>query len=114
MDSRISALITKSLDGLSLRSMVTAQNIANANTPNYRPLRVSFENALRAASQSGGDIDQAVPLRLTQEPATGTNGGERMDMELATQSETALRYGALIDVLGRELQLQHTIIRGGQ
>jgi len=37
-----------------------------------------------------------------------------MDLELETQSETAMRYGALVDLLARELQLQRTIIRGGQ
>jgi len=37
-----------------------------------------------------------------------------MDLELATQSATALRYGALVDILGRQLALTRSIIRGGQ
>ena len=49
----ISAIITKALDGLQLRSTATAQNIANANSPGYRPLSVSFEEELAAAAARG-------------------------------------------------------------
>lgn len=114
MDSRISALISKALDGLSLRSMVTAQNIANANSAKYRPMRVSFESELRAASASGPIAVKSVPLTVSQVEATAGSHGQRIDLELATASDTSSRYGALIDVLNREIQLQRTIIRGGQ
>ena len=40
--------------------------------------------------------------------------GVRLDLELETQSETAMRYGALADLLARELQLERTVIKGGQ
>lgn len=113
MNNMISAIIGKALDGLSLRSVATAQNVANANSPGYRPLRVSFEEELTAAAAKGeGDV-RSVLLGFDElDPAA--SGGLRLDLELATQSETAGRYGALIDVLGRELQLQRTVIRGGQ
>jgi len=114
MDSRISSIISKALDGLSLRAQATAQNIANANSPNYRPVRVSFEEELRAAVGGGEAAIQAVKARLQQAEAVKGSADHRVDQELATASETALRYGALIDVLNRELQLQRTMIRGGQ
>ncbi len=114
MDSRISALISKALDGLTLRSMASAQNIANANSPNYRPLRVSFEAELQQAALRGGDEIKAVDIRMAREEPLNGTGGQRIDLELATASETALRYSALIDVLGREIQLQRTLVRGGQ
>ncbi|HKC03566.1 MAG TPA: hypothetical protein VKC17_09715 [Sphingomicrobium sp.] len=113
MNPAISAIINKALDGLSLRSTATAQNIANANSANYRPVRVSFETALAAAAAKGEEAVHALALEVSDaDPAGGQ--GVRMDLELATQSETAMRYGALIDVLARELQLQRTVIRGGQ
>jgi len=62
--------------------------------------------------RSGEDSVRAVQLEV--EPAANGLEPMRMDLELANQSETAMRYGALVDVLARELQLQRTIIRGGQ
>jgi flagellar basal-body rod protein FlgB len=38
----------------------------------------------------------------------------RLDLELATASETGLRYAALLDLLGRQLQISRIAIRGGQ
>jgi flagellar basal-body rod protein FlgB len=114
MDSRISAIISKALDGLTLRAQATAQNIANANSPNYRPMRVSFEDELKAAAQHSDDAVRSLRFRMAQAIETDGDPKQRIDLELASASETALRYGALVDVLSRELQLQRTMIRGGQ
>jgi flagellar basal-body rod protein FlgB len=112
MSSIISAILTKALDGLTLRSAATAQNIANVNSPRFRALSVSFEAELRAAAAEGEEAVRGVHLEIRENPSGAQ--GVRMDLELASQSETALRYGALIDLLARELQLRRTIIRGGQ
>lgn len=114
MDPKVSSVISKALDGLSLRQTATAQNIANANSPNYRPLRVSFEAELRAASAKGPIAVRDLALQAMRADPLPGNKSLRLDLELAEASETALRYGALIDVLGRQLNLQRTIIRGGQ
>jgi flagellar basal-body rod protein FlgB len=111
MNPTISAILTKALDGLSLRSQATAQNIANVNSRSYRPLSVSFESELKAAASKGEAAVRALPLTMHQ---TSAAENVRMDLELETQSETAMRYGALVDVLGRELSLERTVIRGGQ
>jgi len=80
---------------------VTASNIANAGTPNFRPSRVSFEDALAAASRSNAAV-RAVQPRVENDPS---GAGMRVDLELATASTTAARYAALIEILGRELQI---------
>ena len=112
MSPIISAIITKALDGLHLRSMATAQNIANANSPGYRSLSVSFEDELAAAA-ARGDEQSVRSIHLGMDEV-GIAEGVRLDLEMANQSATARRYGALIDVLGRDLQLQRSAIRGGQ
>lgn len=111
MNPLVSAIIGKALDGLSLRSVATAQNIANANSPGYQPLSVSFEEELAAASVRGEQAVKSIQLGM-DEAAFST--GQRLDLELATQSETARRYGALVEMLNRELSLERTVIRGGQ
>jgi flagellar basal body rod protein FlgG len=44
----------KALDGLTLRMAAIAQNIANANSQQFRPLEVRFEEALRIAALREG------------------------------------------------------------
>ena len=112
MDALSAVLINKALDGLSMRHMATAQNIANANSPGYRPVRVSFEEQLRSAAMQGEAAVRNVRAAGTTE--TGPGGELRLDLELATASETAMRYAALIDLLSRQMQISRTIIKGGQ
>lgn len=115
MDSVSSILILKSLDGLSARSAATAQNIANAGTPSYRPVRVTFEDALRAAARTNLSALSNVQPRLELAPnLKGQGTGMRLDLELAMAAQTAGRYGALIEVLSRQLQLDSTAISGGR
>ena len=113
MDSLSSSLIIKALDGLSTRALVTAQNIANSATPGYRPLRVSFEQVLAAASGQGvAAIDAVTPQIEPAEVVTGMGSDMRLDLELATAASTSLRYGALIEVLNRQMQLNSIAISG--
>jgi flagellar basal-body rod protein FlgB len=112
MDPISAQLISRALDGLSMRQLATAENIANAGTHSFRPLRVSFEAALRTAATQGPEAIAQVRPELTQAPLP--DGDLRIDLELATASQTALRYAALIDLLGRQIQISRTAIRGGQ
>lgn len=111
MDPISQVLIGKALDGLSLRAVATAQNVANAGSPGYRPVRVSFEEALRSAANGGTSAIGSVAPRIESDPHAGE---VRTDLELATASETAMRYAALVDLLGRQIQISRTVIRGGQ
>lgn len=107
-------LIAKALDGLSQRYLATAENIANANTPHYRPLKVSFEASLKAAAERGdAAIAQETPT-VSFEPVPVVADEMRLDLQMATASQTALRYQALLDVLGREMQISQAAITGGQ
>lgn len=113
MDPISSALIEKALDGLSQRYTFTAQNIANANTPNYRPVRVSFEEDLRQAAASGTAAINAVEPQTILDPTT-SGDGVRLDLELANASQTAMRYRALLDILSQQLRLENAILTGGR
>ena len=114
MDPTSAIMITKALDGLWARSLATAQNVANANSPGFRPVRVSFEEALQAAARQGPEALSKVRASVVQAPASKIGGEMRLDLELATASETSMRYAALVDLLGRQMQISRTVIRGGQ
>jgi flagellar basal-body rod protein FlgB len=100
------------MDGLSMRALVTAQNIANANSPGYRPLAVSFEDALRKAAEKGSGAIAGVTPRIA--PAFDSAGRQemRLDLELATASATSGRFGTLAELLNRRLQLEALAVSG--
>jgi flagellar basal-body rod protein FlgB len=111
MDKIAEVLIIKALDGLALRQEYTAQNIANASTPGYRSVSVNFEDSLRAASFGGNASDiRALRPNVSLESAEQAKTGVRLDLELATASQTAMRYGALIEILGRNMALNRAVI----
>src|SRR4051794_1554356 len=112
MDYGTTLLMIKALDGLAARAVVTAENIANAGSANYRPLKLTFEDALRDAATKGSDAVQKVNPHI-ERTIVGTVDGElRLDLELATASTTALRYAALIEVLNRQMQINALAITG--
>lgn len=113
MDEVSAALITKALEGLNQRYMFTAQNIANVNSPDYRPMRVSFEESLRAAADDGLSAIRSVKPRVIED-SSAPGGAMRLDLELAAASQTAMRYRALIDILGRQMALSRAVAAMGR
>jgi flagellar basal-body rod protein FlgB len=109
LDPMTTLLLTKAIDGLHLRQTFIAQNIANASTVGYIPIRVSFEEALRAAANDGPGVVERLEPRVFEDIEGGLDG-VRLDMELASASETALRFSGLIEVLGRHFALQRLVV----
>ncbi|MFC4291063.1 flagellar basal body rod protein FlgB [Sphingorhabdus arenilitoris] len=114
MDSISSIVILKAMDGLSMRAKATAQNIANANSPGYRPVKVSFEESLKAASKrSAQDIQNVQPQMFTV-TSDNRDGDLRIDLEMAAATRTAGRYGTLAELLNRRLQLEALSVTGSR
>ena len=107
-------IIAKALDGLIARQAATAQNIANGNTDNYRPIRVSFEESLRAAAAQGPEAVAGVQPRIEEAPMPLVASEMRLDLEIATASQTALRYGALLSVLESRGAMMRSVVAGGR
>ena len=113
--------LIKGLDGLSLRQIATVNNVANANSPGFVPSRVTFEDALAAAAKAASRGDSngfarlaAVRPQVQPDPKSLVGDSLRVDLEMATSTQTAMRYGALVDVLDRQLQLTGLSITGGR
>lgn len=112
MSAITEAVLLKALDGLSVRAKVIAQNIANANSPGYRPLAVTFEDALRSAATQGPESVAAVQPRIVSAFDSAGRPELRLDLELASASATAGRYATLSELLNRQLQLQALAVSG--
>jgi len=59
--SEVTTILEHVLGVLEASQRVLANNVANANTPNFTPTRISFADSLRQAMQSSGSIS----LRVT-------------------------------------------------
>ncbi len=105
-----SAMALKALDCLTERAAVTSENIANANTPGYRPLKVSFEASLQAAASQGVDAVNAVQPKIERDTDPAEASGVRLDLQMATTSMTSARFAALIQILSLKMQQTRTAL----
>ena len=107
-----SSTLKAALDGLAQRQRVTADNIANINTPGFLAGRVDFESSLRGAlangeapSINGGTVARSL------EP-TNTNGNNvNLDMETLAATETGLRYQLALNALDGKYNVLRTALR---
>lgn len=117
IDSSTTGLLSLALDAAGMRQQAIAQNIANANTPGYQRLGVSFEGRLAqlAASNAGampslaglGDFRPAFELAGNGEPVA-------LDMEVAALSENTLHQQALLKALTKHFALLGSAINEGK
>jgi flagellar basal-body rod protein FlgB len=110
-DATMTALHS-ALTGLAKRQRVTADNIANVNTPGFLAGRTNFESALKSAvghgqtpAVSGGTVSRSL------EP-TNTNGNNvNLDSETVIATETGLRYQLALNALDGKYSLLRSALR---
>lgn len=103
--------IQASLDGLSARQRLIAENIANAETPGYLAARVDFESSLREAVETGrfSDLEMNTSSSLA---ATGLNGNNvNLDEEQVSNIETGLRFQMMTEALNTKFHILKTSMR---
>ncbi|WP_448642575.1 flagellar basal body rod protein FlgB [Geodermatophilus sp. URMC 63] len=100
------------LSGLAQRSRVTADNIANVQTPGFLAGRTDFESSLRtelrhgrAPTVSGGSIARS--LEPTREDGNNVN----LDSETVIATETGLRYQLALNALDGKYGLLRSALR---
>lgn len=94
------------LSGLERRSEVIANNVANAEVPNFRAQRVEFEGQLSAALGTG-QADRTVEATVVSTgTAPGANGNNvQMEDELVGMLETNLMKTAMIEAFNYKASL---------
>ena len=104
------SLLEQALSGSSLRQSVLANNLANANTPNYKRSDVNFGATL---AQAMGGINPAASIRDTRfAPQVDTSAAERADgnnvdvaTEMASLSENSLTFQTLAEVTKSRIKM---------
>ncbi|WEF32845.1 flagellar basal body rod protein FlgB [Pseudoduganella chitinolytica] len=119
IDQSTVGLLSMALDATALRQRAIAQNIANANTPGYQRIGVSFEThlgALQNTLKQGGTPSLASlrDLRPMLEPVGKPGDPVALDMEVAALSDNTLQQQALLKVLNKHMSLLSTAVNEGK
>ncbi|MGY1720125.1 flagellar basal body rod protein FlgB [Blastococcus sp. SYSU DS0552] len=105
-------VLKAALAGLAQRQRVTADNIANVNTPGFLAGRTDFETSLRGAIRNGTTpVISGGTTARSLEP-TNTNGNNvNLDAETVIATETGLRYQLALTALDGKYNSIRTALR---
>ena len=122
--SLTASLVEKSLDAASLRHAALAQNIANATTAGYQPLRVDFEEQLAMARHDVLDRgDEAGARRAVESlhpeigpaPADAAGGDKiKLDVEIAKMMQNTVYYQSLLTAMSKNGSIVRMAVREGR
>ena len=131
--SQAYGLMQQALDYRSMRQDMIASNIANADTPYYKPRDISFENTLvqkkkeiftdnshtlAMAKTDSSHMDAAQPLGSTQammffrDGQMARNDGNSVDIDVETteMSKNSTMYNALIAAIKKDTSIYQSVI----
>jgi flagellar basal-body rod protein FlgB len=97
--------IQSSLDGLSARQRITAQNLANLDTPGYLAGRVDFEDSLRGALANGVPEQTQIGTHMSLDPTSVNGNNVQADDETITLQETGLRYQLATEAMNAKFRI---------
>lgn len=117
-------LLSKSLDLHLLRHAVTADNIANAETPFFKARRVEFEGELQRAleaqeagfAEPGRGLASVEPIIFEDHKAEMGQDMNTVDMdrEMAEMNKNDVKYSAATQAISRKFSLlKYAITEGG-
>jgi flagellar basal-body rod protein FlgB len=107
--------LERAMSGSALRQQVIANNIANANTPNFKASDVDFHTALEQAFAGQPTVDQVDSTKFsvqTDSASTGRMDGNNVDIDqqMANLSENTLDYQSLESVMASRISILKTAI----
>lgn len=104
--------IEYALDGLSMRSEVIGNNVANSELPGFRPSRVSFEDRL-ARALGTGEISSTSAPTVSEVPGA-VNGVNEVSLEdeMVEMVKTGLLRDAMVSAYNFKNGQLRTATRG--
>lgn len=127
---RVDQVLTHVLDALAFRQTLTANNIANVNTPGFKRAAFPFEQHLQQALSSSNNLPVVrthpnhlaargidyKPSVVIDRRTTLRNDGNNVDIEResAQQAKDTLAYQAVIAQLNRRYSALRSVIHDGR
>ncbi len=124
-------VLQKAMDGSVVKHTAITNNLANVNTPGYKKLEVSFQDALSEALEPQQKLKRTKPkhlpvavslddpnlVQIRRDTSTSLrNDGNNVDvdMESAALAENQLYFLSLVQLLSSELSLLRASITEGK
>lgn len=121
--------LENALNYSSTKQKVIAQNISNADTPNYKSKDVSFKSALQSAMDNSmttkksdvrhfdlkGNASSNIAITTNQNTSYNNNGNNvDIDKEMSELATNQIYYNALVERINGKFQTLQSVIRGGK
>lgn len=110
----VGSILHSALDGLSLRQRVTADNIANIDTPGYRASTVDFETELRKAVAAGGitGASMIATTTATNTPSGANDNTVDLRKETLVGMQSLYQYQVMTRAVTDRFALLTTVAKG--
>ena len=113
-----SNLMKLALDGAALRHQAIAANIANATSPGYTPVRVSFDTVMQDARDrlQAGESLRSVAASLANgiEADPDAAGAVALDQQAADLAQNVVQYQALLKGMAKRMSILAAAINEGK
>lgn len=120
-------ILSSALDAAAMRQQTISNNIANANTPNFQPDQVVFEDILQQKLSNfsfsgtttdlrhisiGGQSDTVTPTLMKQPVVMNNNGnGVDLDSEMSKLAENSIWYQSLAYGMSEQFNLLNIALK---
>jgi len=127
-DDRIMLGLQKDMDYRQLRQDILTSNLANVDTPGYRPVDLDFSEQLKAILQSddekmtataaghavGGETaEYGDPIIIAQKTEDGLDSnGVDLDQQMMELTDNSLRYRSSVKIISKKMALMRYVISG--
>jgi len=135
--SRTATLLKDAMNYRSIRQDMIASNIANADTPNYKPRDISFEQALVAKKEMllkddshqlkmaqtdarhlkpQKEVSSFKPTTFFRDGHMARNDGNSVDIDVETteMSKNSIMFNALVGALKKDSMIYKSVIEASQ
>ncbi|MFQ5962949.1 MAG: flagellar basal body rod protein FlgB [Candidatus Scalinduaceae bacterium] len=103
-------LLSKILDLTSVRNKVIANNIANANTPDYKKLEVKFQKELEKAIENRNSLEKIKDIKA--KIIFSKNKENDIDKELVEFFKSSDRYNMTLEIITKKYKSLISAIDG--
>lgn len=122
IESNTTALLSLALEATTMRQQAIAHNIANANSPNYTPIDVRFDEKFSELRTQLKDGNNTMPVSLddyrpTFEKAAANSvdaAPVALDREMVKLSENVLHHQALLKMLNKHFTILNMAVTEGK
>jgi len=108
-DETIIQFVSLALDAALMKQTAIANNIANANTPNYQTLEVNFEQQLSAHHSIQDEKDWLASIQPFYQMSDTYSS---IDQQMALSIKNSTHYRALVKGLNHKLAIMKLALQG--